>query len=274
MIKLFKGFYVHITFFAIFLLSFITGTFYVTAIAFLMALCHELTHLLFALFLKEHCHAIALMPYGLRLFMNKSSSLWHEFLIAASGPSFNALMLLAFPEGILFDTNFAMLLINLFPIMPLDGGRMCYAFLSCVTGSYKAVGIMRRLSLSGGIFLTMAGIFQAVFMGFNLSVLTAGAFLLFSAIGDNSRAKLFLSSLSEDREKPKERPKKAFFLAADKEVFARKLLEYLPAGKYAFVAVLNSDGTFSGLLSEEEIFRNITVDGALVKMGEILQKRG
>lgn len=272
-IKIFKGFYVHITFFLVFLISFLAGSFYVTASAFLMAFCHELSHLLSALLLKERCHGIALMPYGCRLFLNKPSTLSHEFLIALSGPLFNFLMLFLFPDGVLYDVNSAMVLINLFPLMPLDGGRMLFALLSVVKGPYMAVGLSKRISLLGGVFLSLLGIYQALFTGFNLSVLTAGAFLLFGAITDNSKIKIFKDSLAGERIKLKDTPKKAFFLAAKEEVFARKILEYLPAEKYTFLAVLDKKGRFSGIMGEEEIFRHINEEGALVKIGDILEKK-
>ncbi len=272
MIKILNGFYVHISFFLIFIISFFTGTFYETSGAFLMALCHELAHLLCALYLKERCHGIALMPYGCRLFLSKTNSLSHEFFIALSGPLFNFLMLFLFSEGILYDVNLAMLIINLFPIMPLDGGRMCYALLSLAKGPFMAIGLIKRISFFGGIFLILLGIYQAIFTGFNLSVLTSGAFLLFNAITDDSKIKIFKNSLTGERVKVKDTPKKAFFLAAEESIFARKILEHLPAEKYTFLAVLDKKGRFSGLIGEEEIFRRINEEGALVKIGDILKK--
>ncbi len=272
MIKIFGGFYVHVTFFIIFIISFFTGTFYETSIAFLMALCHELSHLLCALCLKERCRAIAIMPYGCKLLVTGVKKLSHEFFIAAAGPFFNLFMLIIFKNGPLFDINLAMLLINLFPIMPLDGGRMCYALLSLAKGPFVAIGLIKRISFFGGIFLVLLGIYQALFTGFNLSVLTSGAFLLFSAITDDSKLKIFKNSLVGERIKLKGKPKKAFFLAAEESVFARKILEYLPAEKYTFLAVLDKRGRFSGIIGEEEIFCRINQEGALVKLGDILEK--
>ena len=43
------------------------GCFYELALAFLTALIHECAHLLCALFLKEKCVSVALMPYGAKL---------------------------------------------------------------------------------------------------------------------------------------------------------------------------------------------------------------
>ena len=115
-----------------------------------------------------------------------------ELIIASAGPLFNALMAFLIKDGPLYDINMAMAIINLFPVMPLDGGRMVYALLSLAKGSFFAMSFMRRLSFSGGVLLTALGVYQAIFTGFNLSVFTAGTFLLFSAICENGKERLYM----------------------------------------------------------------------------------
>ena len=268
MIKVAKGIYIHFTVFIIFLISALSGTWKITTMAFLTAICHELSHLLASLLLKEKCHGIAIMPYGCRLFMNTVKSPVKEFFIASAGPLFNLLMVLILRKGPLYEINLAMALINLFPVMPLDGGRMLSSFLASFMGGFRALSVMKIISFSGGIALTVLGIFQAIATGFNLSVFTAGAFLLFSAITDRGREAFYASALDEC-DKLEDGLKKAVILAVRENLPARRILSSVPPTKYALIKVIGKDGKVKSEITEEELKREIIEKGAGVRLREI-----
>ena len=268
MIKVCKGLYLHFSLGLIFIIAIFSGTFEITVMAFLTAVCHELCHLTAALFLKEKCRGIGIMPYGCRLYMAESKSPVKEFFIASAGPLFNVLALVFVKVGPLRDINIAMAFINLFPVMPLDGGRMLYALLSIFKGPFFAVSAMRRISLTGGAMLIAAGIFQAFFMGFNLSVLTAGTILLFSAITEKGTERLF-TGIFEDKGKLVSGAKRGRIIAAPENLPLRKVLSQIPHNEYAIVKVIGSDGKVKNEMSEDEIKDNILSLGAGVRFREI-----
>lgn len=268
MIKIAKGLYIHFSVFILFLVAAFSGTFHITAMAFITAVCHELCHLLASLLLKEKCHGIAVMPYGCRMFMNTVKSPVKEFFIASAGPFFNILMVLIMRKGPLYEINLAMALINLFPVMPLDGGRMLSSLIAFFTGSFRALSIMKIISLSGGIALTLLGIFQAIATGFNLSVFTAGAFLLFSAITDRGRES-FYASVLEDYDKLEDGCSKTLILATRESLQARRILPLIPPTKYALIKVIGNDGKVKSEITEEELKREIIEKGAGIRLREI-----
>ncbi len=268
MIRLSKGFYIHYTVFVLFLVSFLFGTWKITFMAFLTAFCHELCHLFTALSLKEKCKGIAVMPYGCRLFTAKSKSPLKELLIALSGPLFNIIIALILKRGPLFDINFAMALINLFPIMPLDGGRILNVLLVFVTGPFKAVAVMKSISLFGGGLLAVAGVFQAILTGFNLSFFTAGAFLLFSAITQGGREDIYAGILTGEN-KLDDGAKQGRVIVARESLPARKILSFFPPGKYAVVKVVDNKGRIKKELTEDDVIGGIMGKGAGIRLYEI-----
>ena len=268
MIKLCKGLYIHFSVIIVFLIAYFSKMLEVTAMAFITAFCHELCHLLTALLLKEKCRGIAVMPYGCRLYMTATSSAAKEFLIASAGPLFNVISLLFIKEGPLYDINLAMAVINLFPILPLDGGRMIYAVLSFVTGPFNATSFMKRISFSGGAFLTLLGVYQGILKGFNLSVFTAGTFLLFSAIFENGKERLYMENLISEK-KLSATAKKCRVIAAAESLPLRKVLSFISPGDYAVIKIIGGDGSVKKEMTEDEIKEHIMSRGAGVRFREI-----
>ncbi|MGM9951425.1 MAG: site-2 protease family protein [Lysinibacillus sp.] len=100
-------------------------------------LWHEAGHLLFAWLKGVKVRRVTMLPFGANIEFYKgqapdfTSLIW----IAAGGPLFTLLALMAGPlVPVLFRQEFifiqlALLLVNLFPIYPLDGGRILCNFL-------------------------------------------------------------------------------------------------------------------------------------------------
>lgn len=268
MIRIFKGIYIHFTFFIVCLLTALFGTFGITMMAFLTAFSHEMCHLLVSLMLKENCRGIAVMPYGCKLFTRRVKSPVKEIFIALAGPLFNILMALILKTGPLHDINVAMAIINLFPVLPLDGGRMVNGILTLMTGSFRAIALMKRVSVLGGAALFLIGVIQAFTKGYNLSILTASAFLLFSALGEKDEVMLYADTLT-DCDKMKGGMKRGVLIVTKESTSARHIISEIPPGKYAVVAVLGDKGEVKSLLGEDEIKEEIIKGGAMLRLREI-----
>lgn len=269
MIRLCRGVYIHGAVFPVFVIAAFSGMLLPVTLAFLSALAHELSHLLAALFLSERCLAVALMPYGLRLTVVPPKKPSHEFLLAAAGPFFNALMCVLFPEGVLFEINLAMLILNLFPILPLDGGRMLFCSLCSAVGSIRAYGVLRRLSVLLGTVLLLLGALQAILTGFNLSVLLAGTFLLADALSGSSTVRLTADHLTGSRKKLRSGIRRGQTLVARGSESARSLLSELSPGRYAMIDLIGEDGKPFCRISEEQLTDAILLLGARVNLYEI-----
>lgn len=81
---------------------------------------HELGHLLCLVLLKAYPKKISVSFYGISMKYDSIISKFKEMLIIISGPAVNLILYLILKD----DINLALLLINLYPVLPLDGGRL------------------------------------------------------------------------------------------------------------------------------------------------------
>lgn len=195
----------------------VMGGLFGAALVLLLFLCvtlHELGHGIAARAFGIPVREIILLPLGgLALLGRNPTKAWHELVIAAAGPLVNvfiaALLLLvtgtamafgifdlqtlqlepgAFPapslQGLLLwllQANIMLVLFNLIPAFPLDGGRMLRAALAMVLGFRRATRI--ATSLGQGIAVLL-GIFGIVSGNFLLALVAV--FIFFGAGQENA----------------------------------------------------------------------------------------
>jgi Zn-dependent protease len=167
---------------------------------------HELGHALAAKYFKIPVREITLLPLGgVALLSKNPEKPLHELVIAAAGPIVNIIIagLLAIPVGAqmrmslldgrgllpemsstslqtllfwLFSANISLVVFNLIPAFPLDGGRILRALLAMAMGYPRAT---RIASAIGQIIAVGLGVYGVV-SGQFLLVLTA-IFIFFGA---------------------------------------------------------------------------------------------
>ena len=136
----------------------------------LPALWHEAGHLLAAFFLKIPLKSAAASVSGFSFtFSAPLQSYKKDALLALSGPFANLLaaavlipLLRRNPSSFWFTVLFAdlsLLIANLLPLAPLDGGRALYAFLSLKFSPDRAAQVLRFLCPVILLPLTLFGIY-------------------------------------------------------------------------------------------------------------------
>ena len=253
-----------------FLTGYFFGFFYELALAFLTALSHEFAHLLSALILKEKCVSVAVMPYGAKLLIKDSGNIRHGFLIAAAGPLFNFLMVLIFKSGPFYEMNLSMLIVNLVPALPADGGQMLYLALSS-KNPFFALGLMRKISAAMSAAVIFLGACQAYFTGFNLSLFIIGMFLLFSAADKTCEARQYVKNVSSERKALRE-PMREKSFAVNGLIPARRLLKYLSPSYMAVFDVFDAEGKMKMRISENDVIEAVMKNGASAFLFEIGEK--
>ncbi|MCD8040082.1 MAG: hypothetical protein LUF82_00995 [Clostridia bacterium] len=181
---------IHPLFAAAGILSAVFGGLPVFLICTLTALLHECGHIFCARKMGYCCSRVKLMPYGAAAVCNiEGISAADELRLALAGPAVNFAICLAvgglwwfFPvtyayTDTLMQANAAMLVINLLPASPLDGGRAARCVLARLF-SPKAAEIALRIS---AVVFAAALCALCAFIGFNLSCIVFAVFLLFSA---------------------------------------------------------------------------------------------
>ena len=157
---------------------------------------HEAAHLMAARLLRVRVTELRLMPFGGAARLGNLYALppGHLWAIAAAGPAANLIVLLtasalcqwgwlpAASALALTRVNLTLMLFNLLPALPLDGGRMLYALACKRLGRGRAAGLGialgRALSL-GLMGLALRGLW--VTRRLNLSLVACALFILASA---------------------------------------------------------------------------------------------
>ena len=162
-------------YFALFSGSLVVGV--VTSFLLMLSVAlHELGHTYTALKFGCRVHDITLMLIGGRAsLLDMPREPWKEFVLAASGPLVSAVLWLgarrlaplAGGSPVLVSillymalVNKMLLLFNLLPAFPMDGGRMFRALLARRMGRLRATFIASRVGRVAAVLFGIAGIFR------------------------------------------------------------------------------------------------------------------
>ena len=182
---------VHPLFFAVIIFCAFFGGFFVSIIFALTALLHECGHVFCAAKLGYECKQIKLMPYGAAAVCQIDGIKWRdEVALALAGPAVNACICVflaglwwffpstyAFTDTIMY-ASLAMLIVNLLPAYPLDGGRVAKCVL-CHFFKERTAKIVLRVTNIIFAALLIACFFIS---GYNITFLFFALFLLCSAL--------------------------------------------------------------------------------------------
>ena len=165
---------------SILLLSIIYGSFIYIFIFYLMGLIHELGHYFFAKMFSVKVNAINFHPLGFSLDLDNCSYLpfFKQLLIYLGGPLtffINQLVLFIFKEANLIsvfvynlsvENNLSLLLFNLIPFYPLDGGKILELILFKFISAFKTKIVILITSSIVSIYLIYLCINQNQFLLF------------------------------------------------------------------------------------------------------------
>lgn len=159
----------------------------IAVIAYASALIHEISHILTAYFSGYKLEKFSAHMCGFCAKFSNFNKIpyYKETIIALSGPFINLLIMIVFStigKNVIWSQmavkiNLYLFLVNILPIMPLDGGRVLYAFLHSELPHKKAKKIINITSVSFALFV----VFLSVYIGINntnISFLLASIYIL------------------------------------------------------------------------------------------------
>lgn len=227
---------VHPLFIAVGIASALFGGLPVFIIYALTALLHECGHIFCASKMGLECSKISLMPYGAAAMCNlEGISAIDEIKLSLSGPAVNTLICIAcaglwwfYPEtysytDVIFQASKVMLLINVLPAYPLDGGRIAQCVLITFLSPKIASIVLRIISL----LLSIAFILLFFLWQKNLSLLIFAAFLFFSAFEKSAN----FSKMTFAFQKPKRGREIKEVLLSNSSTY-KDAIRYLDGSKY------------------------------------------
>lgn len=256
------------------------------AVAYICALIHECAHIYTAKKLGIGTAFVEIQPFGVcaRLQSEMIKEPVCEILIAMAGPLLNVMLVgIAVLFKYRFETyrlyeyfiscNAAMAILNLMPVLPLDGGRVLRAVLSCFTGSIRAYRITVKISRVPIILIFAAAGYGLLKLKFNFSLILIAVFLLNSLLNEQKNiSKRAVYRVIEGAEKTLSgEPLKGVVFAAHHSTPARFILRHLASNRCNIVCVTDDKGRIIGSLTESRILTGITERGIRTSLGELCE---
>lgn len=276
--------HINILFFPVFAASILGRYASEFAAAYICALIHECAHMLTAKRLGTGIAFVEIQPFGVsaRLKCGMIKNPMYEILIALAGPLSNMVLLAA---GIMLKSvfytyklyyyfiycNAAMAVLNMLPILPLDGGRILRAALSCFIGSVRAYRITVRISRVPILLIFAAAAYGLIQFKFNFSLILISAFLLTCLL--NEQKNISKSAVYQILDGTKKtvcgEPVKGSVFAAHRSTPARFILRHLSSNRCGIICVTDDSGEIIGTLTEAQLLNGITERGIRISLGEL-----
>ncbi|HIV86451.1 MAG TPA: M50 family metallopeptidase [Candidatus Monoglobus merdigallinarum] len=255
--------------------------------AYAFALLHELAHLCAARLLGVGVERIEILPFGIcgRLSQGFVKSPVKEVMIAAAGPLMSgvlaaSLCMAAEHAGPRVNTevlryslnlNLSLMIINLIPALPLDGGRIVKGLLSLKYGGIRALNIMVKLSRFPIAAVLGISVWLLLTSEFNMPLILIGAFLLGNLASEQKN--VGMSTLRELLYYKDRLEKNGFSpvvrLAAHSSVKARLFLKRLGFYRYHIIDVVDDDGHILKTITESELIGALINRSIRITVGEI-----
>jgi stage IV sporulation protein FB len=250
-------------------------------------LLHEAAHSFIAGFLGYRLEEINLFPLGGEIRIGGMFELdpGQEILIALAGPVMNVFMasfaLWLKPHSFVNESavdffiavNVVTALFNLFPALPMDGGRILRALLSYRWGTARATRTVWLLGKCCAGLLALLALYRGLKGPLYITMLAAAVFLFFAGAGErNKAASLMINQVGHKKSLLRKRGLiKSKTLAVACNASGKKVIKRLVPGYYHIVYVIGTEGQVLGRVGEQEILNGVMKYGYNVKMIDIVK---
>lgn len=270
---------VHYLFLVWLLLSATVGEFDSALILVVSVCLHELGHIFAAQNLGVEVTEVELMPFGGIAKLNRllGSDPATEAAIALAGPA-NSLVLLV--VGLLYSShpwardlmecNALLLVVNLLPVLPLDGGRILKSFI--VKREGLGHGLRQLLAQTRRIaWLAVAVACVAVYLGiFSLNAIVLALFILYASAEERKMMPYITMNYvgTRVRELHLRGIMQAKQLVVQRDTTAQEVLNYLTPGYYHLFTVVQGDKTT--VVTEDMLWERVMSRGLSITFADVL----
>ena len=256
-------------------------------LVFSAVLCHELAHMLMAIGLGYKVKQVELLPFGAvaRVEGIADAEAISEIMIAAAGPLASMALAVLCYIGIYQvnhwqdvcqfygEVNLMLALFNLLPALPLDGGRILRAILSCRRDYRDATAIVVTISYSIiGILAILTGAGYWFYHTINLTMLVAALFLLITVRAEKNlagfRAMRILASKKTELLGRQIMP--TSHLTAMESAMLGDIIRLFGPEKYYIIHIIDQNFKLCGALTETEVWEGLVQKGIKSRINEFL----
>lgn len=255
----------------IFFISALTGHLLEICVLFGVVLIHELGHVTAASIFRFRVKEIQLLPFGGVAVLDEIGTVpsWQEVLVIVAGPLQNVLMFLFALAGQTFgfwsetwtnyfvEVNLMILLFNLLPILPLDGGKLMQILCGLWMSYYQTLHVTFIVSILLGSLMIAVSLGLWGTYGIDLNLLMIGIFLFVSNWSDYRHISYIFIRFLMGREISQAnrlsrgvaaRPIFAPFLAT-----ASEIVKLLKRDQYHVIYLCNEQGIIQHTITEQQV---------------------
>ncbi len=228
-------------------------------VTYIIMTIHELAHLFAAVCVGLKPESITFAPFGVHLVLKNKivRSFADEIIVYAAGPLVNGLFaVISMKMGWvdLYKINTALFVMNMLPVLPLDGGVILKRVLSYKIGKSSAEKIMRITSgMLSSVFLTLA-IMGACKGYINPSLFIMSVFLAGNLItGRELYSADFINGISDMKKKSN----KVRVVIVDENNSIAKAVGNISTAYTTIAAITDNEGRITELLTDKAIIGKI-----------------
>lgn len=271
------------------LLVFLLGQMVDYLIIFLCAFIHEMAHIAVARLYGLKIDSVGILPVGFVGRIKKYSvlPLHKEIMLYSSGPAANLILAMAaacysrqYPNmnnmliEDLVSLNTILALINLVPVLPLDGGRIAAAVLSLKVGFIKLFRAYGNISKVVCATMLMPSFLVCIFTGnFSYFVVCVYIFFIIYKNSDILKAEPVVELINKKKELSKSLIIRSELIVVDKSVYLVDLINQFTLYKFYLVAVKDERTEIIGIIGETDILEYLIENSTFAKVGDLLLKK-
>ena len=274
MLRITKYFYIHFLTIAAFAFFLLNGHIYELIISYSIMFLHECAHLAAAVCIGLKVSHIAFYPFGVNLKLKNKmvDGIADEIILYAAGPSANAIMAclyILFGEHgeyyaeFFYKSNIMLFVVNILPVLPLDGGCILKKILTYYIGEKTAYKILRNTGIISALLFILLGGYIIYITGYNYSILLLSVFMLGNVFTQKQKySSEYTRELMFYRNK---RRKRTRMIVADEGEEYREISKKFIPSAYTVVCMLDTKRKVKGFKSENEIIDEILDDKFIKK---------
>lgn len=242
------------------------------AAASVSVMIHECSHALCAKAVGYAPQEIELTPIGAVMYLNDEAAMpiVKRMLVILAGPAATLMLTAAaYHAGMLhmapmevcrvfFLSNLSILILNLLPVLPLDGGKMALQLLRGVLPRNTAAKVMKWAGYSVGAAMVILNVWVCWrYGGLNLSLALCGCFLIYGASSGTMNAFMNEIAMLIDRNERFDRRgiEQSQVLTVRPDTLLRCVVGQLPRKNRAILALQDERMKISGICTEQALLK-------------------
>ena len=242
---------------------------------------HEIIHILVAYKFGCKLEKLYITPLGQKAILKNFNKIMpiKKFIVVLSGPLFN-LILFLICDSIFYDSfeffkkaNLVIFLFNMFPIYPLDGGRLLQILLEDIVGFIIINKFILNLTKIISLILILFGLIQNILYPFNISLILISMYIRFISISEytNNTIIFYKDLVTQEKKYCKYNILKIKNIIVGKDYIIKDIIEKTSWGTYLNVSFFYYNKLIT--FSENEIINYFLNENAYSKLEDIYLKK-